>query len=207
LSNAAIPPALKEQFEDDDWGAAQLQTINILKRFTKEELKLLYSKGEIRSFKPQTYIIIEGEDSRGLFIILKGVVSVYKSDATTGTMHRIAYLEEGKHFGELSLFDDSPRTATVSAENICYTYYLDFTDFDEFMKTQAQEAQTRFYRACSEELVERFKILNADYIASQQLLWRHALKKDSAVDAEPSPTITSSEKQVPQLIPHKNKGP
>jgi CRP-like cAMP-binding protein len=204
LSNAAIPPALKEQFKDDEWGAAQLQTINILKRFTKEELKSLYSKGEVRSFKAQTYIIIEGEDSRGLFIILKGVVSVYKADATTGTMHRIAYLEEGKHFGELSLFDDSPRTATVSAENICYTYYLDFKDFDEFMNTQEQEAQTRFYRACSEELVERFKILNEDYIASQQLLWRHALKKDSAMEDKSSTLQTPSEKQGP-LLPQKNK--
>ena len=46
---------------------------------------------------------------------------------------------------------------------------------------------------CAEEMAVRFRIQNDDYINSQQLLWKYALRKDSK--KEPKEEITSEEKE------------
>ncbi len=172
-----IPPELGERFRDPEWGAEKLKGISIFRYFSQEEMKLLYGKGEVRSFRPKSYAVIEGEPTRGMYIILAGTVSVYKTHDVTGTMHRLALLEEGSNFGELSLFDQAPRTATVSAETTCHMFYLDATVFAEFLDQNGDSAKVRFYKACAEELVGRFRNLNSDYVSAQQLLWKYALRK------------------------------
>jgi len=173
----AAAPLMLDEFRDPAWGAEKLKSVSIMRKFTKQELEQIYSQGEVRTFKPKSYAVIEGEPTRGLFIILKGNVSVYKSDESGKTMHRIALLEEGSHFGELSLFDPAPRAATVAAESICHMFYLDISKFESALNAFGPEACVRFYRTCAEELAARFRILNADYINSQQTLWKHALRK------------------------------
>jgi len=170
-----------ERFRDPKWGAAQLKTLAIFARFTDIELAQLYSLGELIKLRPKTHAVIEGEQSRGLFILLDGNVSVYKTDPATGAMNRLAILEEGAQFGELSLFDYAARSATVSAESTCHLFHLDADEFKQFLDAQGENLQVRFYRTCAEDLVERFRQLNNDYMVSQQLLWKHALRRPEPV--------------------------
>lgn len=172
-----VPQELAEKFRDNQWGAEQLSKISIFRNFTQEELVDLYSSGEIRSYRPKAHAVIEGEPTRGLYIILAGTVSVYKTNDVTGTLHRLALLEEGANFGELSLFDTAPRTATVSAESTCHMFFLDADVFERFLEHGGPHSASRFYKACAEELVGRFRNLNSDYVTAQQLIWKYALRK------------------------------
>jgi CRP-like cAMP-binding protein len=129
------------------------------------------------------FALIEGEPSRGLYVLLKGNVSVYKNDITGSSMHRIAILEEGSYFGELSLFDKHPRTATVAAESVCQMFFLDAEKFESFLEQRGPDAKVRFFRQAAEELAQRFRTLNTDYISSQQLLWKYALRKSDESNA------------------------
>ncbi len=173
-----------QDVRDPSWGSTKLNEIGILKKFTPDELGDLYSKGEIKTIKPGSYAVIEGEPSRGLFLILKGAVSVYKNDMSGGAMRRIAMLEEGSYFGELSLFDKHPRAATVAAESVVELLYLDADVFEKFLNDHGPDAKIRFYRQCAEELSQRFRILNSDYIGSQQMLWKYALRKSDEAKAQ-----------------------
>jgi CRP-like cAMP-binding protein len=170
-------PQAGADLRDSSWGSTKLAEIGILKKFTQAELNDLYSKGEVKVIKPSSYAVIEGEPSRGLYLILKGGVSVYKNDLSGGAMRRIAMLEEGSYFGELSLFDKHPRAATVAAESVVKLFYLDADVFERFLNDHGDDAKIRFYRQCAEELAQRFRILNSDYIGSQQMLWKYALRK------------------------------
>lgn len=178
----ALPAELAEKFRDKSWGAEQLAKISIFRNFTEEELFVLYDYGEIRSFRPKSHAVIEGEPTRGLYIILSGTVSVYKTNDVSGTLHRLAILEEGANFGELSLFDHAPRTATVAAESTCHMLYLDAEVFERYLNELGDQGTARFYKACAEELVGRFRNLNEDYVSAQQLLWKYALRKPESED-------------------------
>jgi len=169
---------LIQKFRDPEWGAKQLRSISIFQGLSNDELFDLYNLGRIRTLKSKAHAVIEGEPTRGLYILLSGTVSVYKTDKTSGTMHRLTFLEEGSSFGELSLFDTAPRSATVATECVCHLFYLDADTFLMYLEKKGDSTKTRFYKQCAEELVERFRHQNSDYIHAQQLLWKYALRKE-----------------------------
>ncbi len=166
---------LIEQFDDPAWGAEKLRGIGLFQVFETKALATLYKFGKIESFRPGSHVVIEGESSRGIFIVLKGSLSVFKADPDTGNLNRLAFLDEGTQFGELSLLDNSPRSATVSAESSTHLYHLPHDRFESFLQELDTSKQVEFYKNCAQDLCERFRVLNGDYIHSQQLLWKHAL--------------------------------
>ncbi len=166
-----------QNFKDPAWGAETLSRISLFKKFSQEELKELYKCGRFMSINPQSHAVIEGEPSRGLYIILDGTMSVYKTDSEKNSMSRLAVLEAGAHFGEFSLFDTAPRSATVSAEVTSQCFVLDAEPFQEFLAKKGDNLQLRFYRTCAEETVDRFRRLNTDHIHLQHMLWRYGLDK------------------------------
>ena len=165
-----------QNFNDKIWGSKQLRRITLFEYLSDSELEDLYEIGEVKLFKPKCNVIIEAESSRGLYVLLRGAVSVFKLDKSSDQLIRLTMLEEGAIFGELSLFDDAPRSATVIAENTCSLFYLDAEGFNEHLDQLGNDLKTRFYKKCAEEMAERFRVQNADYIASQHLLWQHALR-------------------------------
>lgn len=169
--------SLKGNFKNSTWGATQLRKISIFDGLSDEELKQIYSLGTIKTVNAKANVIIEGEKSRGLFILLYGSVSVYKSDQVEGNMIRLAFLEKEAVFGELSLFDIAPRSATVVAENDCYLFVLEADSFEEYLNLEGDQIKTRFYKKCAQEMVERFRRQNGDYVIAQKLLWKYALRK------------------------------
>ena len=170
--------ATAEKVKDAKLGAKNLRKISIFAYLNEPELESLYSLGEIQTYKPKANIVIEGEPSRGLFVIVSGTVSVYKKDSNSSQLIRLSYLEDGGFFGELSLFDDAPRTATITAESACSCLFLDHAAFHNFLDTKGDNLKARFYQKCAEEMTERFRTQNTDYIVSQHLLWKYALRKE-----------------------------
>lgn len=171
------PAKLMQMFKDPAWGANRLKDLSIFSRFSQQELTKIYSIGSLVKFRPKANVVIEGEPSRGMYLVLSGRLSVYKNDPTSGAMARLAVLEDGANFGEMSLFDLSTRSATVVAESLCVLFQLDGDRFDRFLKEAPVDLALRFYKTCAEELAGRFRRLNGDYINAQQLLWKYALRK------------------------------
>lgn len=69
----------------------------------------------IRKHFPKNGMIInEGEKTGSLFIILEGKVQVFLSNEA-GKVVTLSIQSSGSYFGELSLLDDEPRSASVSA--------------------------------------------------------------------------------------------
>lgn len=164
-------------YRDLDWGAEQLLAIFLFRTFSKEQRRRIWSLGSIQVVKKSAHAVIEGEPSRGLFLILGGQLSVYKRDTLTSDAHRLATLKSGDSFGELSLFDQAPRSATVSADAQSYLFTLEAGLFETFLDREGDPAKAQFYKNCATVLSEKFRILNTDYISSQQLLWKYALRK------------------------------
>ncbi|MDA9951231.1 cyclic nucleotide-binding domain-containing protein [Oligoflexaceae bacterium] len=154
-----------------------LQSIVFLSCFSFEEFKAIASLGEEKHFPEGSYLMIENEPSRGMHVILDGVVSVLKKSPESDDLQRIATLDLGHSIGEMSLFENAPRTATILAESQTRTFFLDAERFLPYLQSLGWESQANFYKTCALELAGRFRMLNRDHVLTQQLLWKHALRR------------------------------
>ena len=163
--------------QDPRQGAQVLGRLPIFKGFSEKELIDVYCLGEIRVYKPSSHIVIEGENSTGLYVILGGHTAVFKSmDGEKGSA-RIAVLQEGSAFGELSLVDQSPRSATVVAEGSAVTtFFLDGKRWRESLEYDLGR-KALFYENCAHIMAHRLRELDDSYLASQRQLWRHVFSK------------------------------
>ena len=80
---------------------------------SKENLDKLSSFTFSKSYKTGDVIIEEGKTGNGLYVIASGQVEVIKGSG--GNSKRLATLQTGDFFGEMSLLDEWPRSATVRA--------------------------------------------------------------------------------------------
>lgn len=79
-----------------------------------ETVKKLMQMCTPRSFSANEYICYEGQPGNEMYIILRGNVGIYVSNAVE-TQVEIAHISAGDLFGEMSIFDDLPRSASCVA--------------------------------------------------------------------------------------------
>jgi CRP/FNR family transcriptional regulator, cyclic AMP receptor protein len=94
---------------DLDDRARALARIPLLSTLPQRELEDLAVRAHVLGFSDGDVIVPEGEEGLGFYVILTGAVAVHHEGAT------IATLTAGDFFGEISLLEGEPRTATVMA--------------------------------------------------------------------------------------------
>src|SRR5262245_32914174 len=103
---------------------AMLRDVKLLRKFSEAELAQLIELGNGAVYEPHTNVVIEGELSWGLYLILDGVVGVYKNNKLTGELYDVGQLRNGMFFGEMSLIDENPRSATVRTLTDTHVFFL-----------------------------------------------------------------------------------
>ena len=91
-----------------------LREIPIFSGLNEEELDFLARVASQREYPKDSYIIREDEPGISLFIVRSGAVDVVLQQPT-GTPIPLSTLRSHEFFGEISLFDGKPRSATVVA--------------------------------------------------------------------------------------------
>jgi CRP/FNR family cyclic AMP-dependent transcriptional regulator len=89
---------------------AMLGRVRLFEGLSKRELESVYAAGKITEFPEGKAVVEEGATGLGFHLILEGEAAV-----TVGGRKR-ATLRAGQYFGEMSLLDGGPRSATVRAE-------------------------------------------------------------------------------------------
>lgn len=75
---------------------------------------------------PGEVLFRKGDDADRMYFILQGKVRVHLEE---GEKH-VAELSKGEFFGEIALFLDTTRTATIISQTFCDLYYLEARDFE-----------------------------------------------------------------------------
>ena len=96
----------------------------IFSDFTERDLLDVVRGFKLRSVQPGEILVSEGEPGGSLFVLVTGTVRVFARDES-GRNHQVRLLEEGDFFGEVSLVNGSPRTATITAAAPCDLLELD----------------------------------------------------------------------------------
>ena len=153
-----------------------MKEIKFLSSFSDKELEKIISLGKTDHYEAYTNIIIEGELSWGLYLILEGTVGIYKTNKLTGQSYDVAQLATGNFFGEMSLIDENPRSATVRTLTDCTVFFIAKDTFMNFVN-QSSDLKLRFYENTIRNLVSRFRELDENYVVSQYQLWKTVLEK------------------------------
>jgi CRP/FNR family transcriptional regulator, cyclic AMP receptor protein len=90
-----------------------VRAVPIFQELRDDFLVRLGSAMDELSFPADHTIFTQGQEGRSLYIVVKGLVRVHIGD------RELAQLKEGACFGEMSLFDAEPRSASVTTIEPC----------------------------------------------------------------------------------------
>jgi len=87
-----------------------LSQVSLFSACSKKELKAIAKAADELVIDEERELVSQDDVGKEAFIIVEGTAVVSRNG------RRVATLGPGEHFGELSLLDGGPRTATVTAE-------------------------------------------------------------------------------------------
>lgn len=98
--------------------AAMLENVRLFAAVPPEYLQQLEKLSIPRRFPKNTVLVTEGDESTHLYIIRRGTASAFLTNED-GRQVNLNYMQEGEYFGELSLLDGQPRSASVVTVTDC----------------------------------------------------------------------------------------
>ena len=115
-----------------------LRRVRLFQRFQPKQIKSLAKWTTTRIYQPDQVIVAEGQTGLGLYCIQSGKVRVTQN--TASGPREIRTMGPGETFGELSLLDDRPRSATVTAVEPTTAVLLDKSQFLAEIRTYPEIA-------------------------------------------------------------------
>lgn len=106
----------------------------LLVHLSPDQLARFARAGEIESYNPAESIVTDGSLGDALFLILSGQVAVHKGAQTFAT------LSGGEFFGEMSLVEPAPRSASVTAMSATFLFRLPHDNLRELISDDANAA-------------------------------------------------------------------
>ncbi len=112
----------------------RLRAIPLLSSLDNDTLATLAGSRFVSELLPAgRTVVVEGDPGDKFFILVRGSVAVTRR-AEDGTERRLAVLQDGDHFGEISLIRNVPRTATVKSLTSIALLSLHRGQFDSLLE-------------------------------------------------------------------------
>lgn len=105
-----------------------LRPVPIFRGLSKAHLFEVARTAKEVTYSPGTTVVRQGEPGDTLCIVTQGTLDVYRNDSV------VAHLQAGDYFGEISLIDGGPRSATVVAVDEVVLLTLRSADFDSILE-------------------------------------------------------------------------
>jgi CRP/FNR family cyclic AMP-dependent transcriptional regulator len=134
---------------------AFLRTVNLFKQFSDVDLGALDGRLRQRRFRKGHVLFRAGDTGDEMFLIRSGGVVVSKP--VIGRVEQVlARMGPGEFFGEMSLLDLSPRSATVQCEVDCLLLGLDRQNLHQLVEMNPRAAAA-FYQAMLGVFIQRLR--------------------------------------------------
>ncbi len=107
-----------------------LRDIALFRNLEMKELCLVLNIVRAQTVEKHEIVVEEGASGDALYAIIEGRLAVSRGGAD------IATLDRGSHFGEMALFNNRPRTATVKALESSRLLVMDRARFNELIRKE-----------------------------------------------------------------------
>lgn len=152
-----------------------LHSIPLFEGLAEEDLAALASALQIRTFKAGVMIFSQDEPGDAMYIVESGDVNIHLPGDGSRRIS-LKDLARGEYFGELSLFDEKPRSASALATTDTVLLELDRPTLESYLERRPRAAMA-ILRTTSERLRETNALLsaraakNVDEEFEQNLSW------------------------------------
>jgi CRP-like cAMP-binding protein len=135
--------------------AAFLKTVRLFREFADPELLAFASRLRERTLRKAQLLFREGDPGDEMFVVRRGTALISK--AVTGRVEQVlGRAPAGDFFGEMSLFDRSPRSATIQAETDVDLLVLDRDNLNLLIEVNPRAAAA-FFHALVYVFIERLR--------------------------------------------------
>jgi CRP-like cAMP-binding protein len=126
------------------------------------ELAAIASVTEEVDFAQGEVVIREGEPGETMYLVIKGEVAVIKElpEEEKAKEIELDRIRAGDYFGEMALFEDRPRSATIRTAEDCRFLVLHKREFTEIVREYPQIA-LHICKALSDRLLKLHEKLKA----------------------------------------------
>lgn len=111
-----------------------LARVDLLSTLNQKELQTLAKNCQERSYSSGTTIISQGDSGVGLYILTSGEVRITKTQDASQEVEELGILGPDNVLGEMSLLDELPRSATVTAIEDVTALILPVWEFRTFLR-------------------------------------------------------------------------
>ena len=118
-----------------------LQQLSMFCRFSKKALEPLATRSSIKTFKKNTIVIMDDDNTKSIYFILQGSVRVFRENGQ-GKEVTLNELSQGDIFGELAWLSENCRTASVVTRQACKLLIIQASDFELFYSKNPEIAQS-----------------------------------------------------------------
>ena len=158
--------------------------LSFFSEFDDEELSLIAKDSMIKQYEKDVIVINEGDESNSIYFILSGTVRACLENQK-GKEVILNEITAGDSFGELALFCDSPRTATIIAIMPCQLLIISKKAFVGFY-TNNSKAALKIIKNLANEIIKITKDVEHFALSSVQervlcALHKHAIDIDGRV--------------------------
>lgn len=157
-----------------------LRRISLFRELSDDELWEIVGAGRVINARAGSTLIRQEDEAGGMSVVLSGEVRIELA-LPDGTRQELAVMSRGDVFGELSLLDRSPRSASAVAEGDAQVFTISSADFDH-LRRQYRPAVLKLLRAVGPILCARLRAVNRA-IAERIIARRGAEEVESASGA------------------------
>lgn len=136
-----------------------LKASHFFRNLPPEELRRLAADARTLTFAAGQEIFKEGDPGNGIYLIKSGRVQI-SALLGNGERHVFSRLNPGDVFGEMTLLDDQPRSATASAETECVLHFIPREPLVETLKRVPDLVVTLV-----REISDRLREFNHQYVS------------------------------------------
>jgi len=138
---------------------------SLLAGLSGPSLDAVCSRFREQRFRKGEEIVREGEEGDALYFIAGGSVEILKQDEflKTAKPRRIAILRSGDTFGEMSLIDREPRSATVRAAEEAVVMRFSRADFDALLRLDSS-AYGQVVSNLARAISRRLRTMDAKFV-------------------------------------------
>lgn len=112
-----------------------LKSVDLFKEIPGEDLAQIAQIADEVEFDVGQTIFKEGDLGEALYLILEGKVRIHRGEQT------LAEIGEKECFGEMSILDSEPRSATVTALSDLVAIKIQREDFGEILASKSEIAR------------------------------------------------------------------